>query len=106
MSKPYEKLLGNRVYLKMNMPTFNLEIPESTKNKIIQEAAQKMEKAEVYDIGTTVTNVGVGDVVMVGKEGIIRGELVNLEKGLVVMMINPLEIVQIWSYAPPALKPA
>jgi len=96
VEKPYKKLLGNRVYVTMNMPHYTIEMDENVKKKLIAEAAQKMERATVYDIGTIVTTVAIGDEVMVGKEGILRGDLINLSPNLTVMMINPLEIVHIW----------
>lgn len=97
--KPYKTLLGNRIYLKMELPTYSIQMADSAKKELIAEAAKKLEKAVVYDIGTGVHSdnpIEIGDEVMVGKEGIMRGDLVNLTKDLTVMMVNPLEIVQIW----------
>jgi len=96
--KPYKTLLGNRIYIKMELPTYSIQMADSAKKELVAEAAKKLERGVVYDIGTGVLtdDIKIGDEVMVGKEGIIRGDLVNLTKDLSVMMINPFEIVHIW----------
>lgn len=97
--KPYKKLLGNRVFLKLDLPSYSLEMAESAKQTLITEAAQKLNKAEVYDIGDTVAALGIinlGDTVCVSKQGITRGEFLNLSKDLTVVMVSPLDIIHIW----------
>lgn len=95
----YKTLLGNRIYLIMDMPKYSIEVDETTKQKLAQEAAQKMNRAEVYDRGLGVHEdnpVKIGDKVLVGTGGISRGELITLSKDLVVMAVNPMEIMHIW----------
>lgn len=99
LTKPYKTLLGNRIYVVIDLPTYSIQMADSAKKALIAEAAKKLSRAVVYDIGTGVhpdNPIKVGDEVMVGKEGIIRGDLVNLSDDLSVMMVNPIEIVQIW----------
>ena len=97
--KPYKTLLGNRIYLKIDLPKYTVELDEKLKKQLIAEAAQKLNKAVVYDIGLGVhpeNPIEIGDTVMVGKEGIIRADIVHLSKTLSVIMVNPMEIVHIW----------
>jgi hypothetical protein len=98
--KPYRVLLGNRVYIKLDLPVYTLEMAEETKKKLISEAAQKLSKGVVYDVGNAVVvakdSPKEGDTVMVSMQGVTRGELVNLTPELSVLMVSPLDIIQIW----------
>jgi len=96
MSKEYKKLLGNRVYLEIDLPNYSIEMSESAKKDLVREAASKLNRTKVLDIGTTVTNVAIGDEVLVSKEGILRGDIINLSPTKTVALVNPLEIIHIW----------
>jgi flavin-binding protein dodecin len=101
MSKPYKQLLGNRVYLKLEIITSSLEMAESAKKAMVLEAAKKLNKAVVYDIGHSVVQdadikYAVGDRVMVSMQGVTRGEILNLDKDTTVVMVSPLDIIHIW----------
>lgn len=98
MAKEYKKLLGNRVYIEVNMPTYTIVMDEAIKKKLIEEVAQELNRAKIYDIGTGVTKdtIKIGDEVLVGREGIIRGEFINLSEKRTVLMISPFDIIHIW----------
>jgi len=100
VKKPYRVLLGNRIYLKLEMPTYTLEVAEEVKKRMVVEAAQKLNKGVVYDVGTTVVvspdSPKVGDKVMVSMQGVTRGEILNISPDLTVVMISPLDIIHIW----------
>jgi len=96
MKKPYKKLLGNRVYLKLDIPSYTIEMADSAKQALVVEAAQKLNKAEVYDVGDVVTHIQPGEIVMVSKQGVTRGEFVTLSKDLSVIMVSPIDIIHIW----------
>jgi len=99
MSKEYKTLLGNRVYIEIDMPNYSVEMPEEVKKKLTQDVAQKLNRAKVYDVGTsleTSSPVKVGDEVLVSKDGVIRGDFINLSPTKVVLMISPFDIIHIW----------
>jgi hypothetical protein len=98
-NKIYKELLGNRIYVDIDLPKYTIEISKTEKDKIIAEAAQKLNKAKVFDIGSGVHELNpikIGDIVLVGKEGITRGDIVNLSEDKTVVCINPMDIIMIW----------
>jgi len=99
--KPYKVLLGNRVYIKLDLPKYTLEVAEETKKKMVLEAAQKLNKGIIYDVGLSVIREGKGglnpgDKIMISMQGVTRGEIVNITPDLTVVMVNPLDIIHIW----------
>lgn len=99
MAKEYKTLLGNRVYIEIDLPKYTLEMEESVKKRLVAEAAKKMNRAKVYDVGNGVPEgfeLKKGEEVLVGKEGIIRGDFINLSEDRTVLVISPFDIIHIW----------
>ena len=59
MAKPYEKLLGNRIYV--NVPKkeekSKIIVDSATKEELQREMLKKMSKLVVYDVGDSVSIV-------------------------------------------------
>ncbi len=98
MAKEYKKLLGNRIYLEIDMPKYTVVMDEAIKKKLIADVAKDLNRAKVYDIGTGVVKdtIEVGDEVLVGRDGVIRGDFINLSKKRTVLMVSPFDIIHIW----------
>lgn len=99
MSKEYKTLLGNRIYIEVEMPNYSVQMTEEVKKKLTADIVQKLNRAKVYDVGTsleTSSPVKPGDEVLVSRDGIIRGDFVNLSDTKVVLMVSPFDIIHIW----------
>jgi len=97
MTKPFKKLLGNRVYL--NMPTIaesNIILSEEVKKSIIASEQDKFQKLKVYAKGDLVTIVEEGDEVLVHPGILANALVVPLNKEISVILVNSLDIIQVW----------
>lgn len=97
MSKPFKKLLGNRVYL--SMPTIAesaIILSEEVKKSIISSEQDKFQKLKVYAKGDLVTTVEEGDEVLVHPGVLANALVVPLTKEISVILINSLDIIMVW----------
>lgn len=97
MTKPFKKLLGNRVYL--NMPTIaesNIILSEEAKRELILREQGKYMKLSVYAIGDAIGYISEGDVVFVDPMTIQNAPVIPLTDKLSVLMISPASIIHIW----------
>ena len=94
------KLLGNRVLLEMPPQDDNskLIVDENTKEALQRELLNKMSKLKVVAVGTIVTEIKVGDWVLVDPAALNKATLVpisddNEER---VILVSPFDVIQIW----------
>jgi len=94
------KLLGNRVLLEMPPQDDNskLIVDENTKEALQRELLNKMSKLKVVAVGTIVTEIKIGDWVLVDPAALNRATLVpisddNEER---VILVSPFDVIQIW----------
>ena len=93
------KLLGNRVYLEMPKQDEDskLIVDENTKEALQRELLNKMSKLKVVAVGTIVTEIKVGDWVLVDPAALNKATLVpindNEER---VILVSPFDVIQIW----------
>ena len=93
------KLLGNRVLLEMPPQDDNskLIVDENTKEALQRELLNKMSKLKVLQVGTIVTEIKEGDVVLVDPAALNKATLVpindNDERAI---LISPFDIIQVW----------
>lgn len=98
MTKPFKKLLGNRVYL--SMPTIaesNIILSDEVKQALILSEQDKYQKLTVYAKGDTVTSVEEDDVVLVDPAALQAAPIIKLSDKLSVIMVSPFNIVHIWN---------
>jgi hypothetical protein len=94
------KLLGNRIYLEM--PKQNEEskliVDENTKEALQRELLNKMSKLKVVQIGTVVTEIKVGDWVLVDPAALNKATLVPISDDGEerVILVSPFDVIQIW----------
>lgn len=94
------KLLGNRIYLEM--PKEDVEnkliVDENTKEALQRELLNKMSKLKVIAVGSVVTEIKVGDWVLVDPAALNKATLVPVsEDGEErAILVSPFDVIQIW----------
>jgi hypothetical protein len=92
-------LLGNRIYLEMPPQDDNSKIvvDENTKEALQRELLNKMSKLKVLAVGTIVTEIKVGDWVLVDPAALNRATLVPInDNDDRVILVSPFDVIQIW----------
>ena len=94
------KLLGNRIYLEMPKEDTEskLIVDENTKEALERELLNKMSKLKVLQVGTVVTEIKVGDWVLVDPAALNKATLVPISDDgeQRAILISPFDIIQIW----------
>ena len=94
------KLLGNRIYLEL--PKEDVEskliVDENTKEALQRELLNKMSKLKVVQVGTVVTEIKVGDWVLVDPAALNKATLVPISDDGEerVILVSPFDVIQIW----------
>jgi hypothetical protein len=92
-------LLGNRIYLEMPPQDDNskLIVDDNTKEAVQRELLNKMSKLKVLQVGTIVTEIKVGDWVLVDPAALNRATLVPInDNDDRVILVSPFDVIQIW----------
>ena len=92
-------LLGNRIYLEMppQDDDSKIVVDENTKEALQRELLNKMSKLKVLQVGTIVTEIKVGDWVLVDPAALNRATLVPInDNDDRVILVSPFDIIQIW----------
>ena len=93
------KLLGNRIYLEMPPQDDNskLIVDDNTKEAVQRELLNKMSKLKVVQVGTIVTEIKIGDWVLVDPAALNKATLVPInDNDDRVILVSPFDIIQIW----------
>jgi hypothetical protein len=93
------KLLGNRIYLEMpkEAEESKLVVDENTKEALQRELLNKMSKLKVVAVGTVVTEIKVGDWVLVDPAALNKATLVPInDKDDRAILVSPFDVIQIW----------
>jgi hypothetical protein len=93
------KLLGNRIYLEMpkEAEESKLVVDENTKEALQRELLNKMSKLKVLQVGTVVTEIKVGDWVLVDPAALNKAILVPInDNDDRVILVSPFDVIQIW----------
>ena len=97
MSKPYKKLLGNRIYV--NIPKKDdskIIVDENTKEALQREMLKKMSKLEVFDIGDLITNISIGDFLLVDPSKLKDAMVIPLSDDKDVLLVSPFDVIHVW----------
>ena len=98
MSKPYKKLLGNRIYV--NVPKkeekSKIIVDTATKEELQREMLKKMSKLTVYDVGDSVSIVKAGDVILADPAKLKDAMLIPLNEDVDVLLVSPFDIIHVW----------
>ena len=93
------KLLGNRILLEMppQDDSSKLIVDENTKEALQRELLNKMSKLKVVAVGTVVTEIKVGDYVLVDPAALNKATLVPInENDERAILVSPFDIIQVW----------
>lgn len=93
------KLLGNRIYLEMPKEDeeSKLIVDENTKEALQRELLNKMSKLKVLQVGTIVTEIKVGDWVLVDPAALNKATLVPInDQDDRAILVSPFDVIQIW----------
>ena len=92
-------LLGNRIYLEMppQDEDSKIVVDENTKEALQRELLNKMSKLKVIAVGTIVTEIKVGDWVLVDPAALNRATLVPInDNDDRVILVSPFDVIHIW----------
>jgi len=92
------KLLGNRIYLEMppQDDSSKLIVDDNTKEAVQRELLNKMSKLKVVQVGTIVTEIKIGDWVLVDPAALNKATLVPLSDNEQVILVSPFDVIMIW----------
>ena len=93
------KLLGNRILLEMPPQDDNskLIVDENTKEALQRELLNKMSKLKVLQVGTLITEIKVGDLVLVDPAALNKATLVPInDNDDRAILVSPFDVIQIW----------
>lgn len=93
----FKKLRGNRILLDHpNLEEPSLYLDDETKEALKQEQLPKFYKLTVYAVGDLVTDINVGDEVLVDV-GAIQGKAVKyIIGGKEKILVSPFDVILIW----------
>ena len=95
--KEFKKLRGNRVYLEI--PEFKespIHLTEELKEALIEEEKRKYTRLTVYAVGDLVTNISVGDVILVDPGSLSKAHVIPLSDELDVLLVSPFDVIHVW----------
>ena len=93
----FKKLLGNRIYVGIpKKEESKLVVDDNTKEALQREMLMKMSKLTVYAVGDTVTNISVGDVILVDPSSLSKSLVIPLSDELDVLLVSPFDVIHVW----------
>ena len=97
MAKEFQELYGQRIYLEIpKKEDAKLIVDENTKEALQKEMLKKMSKMTIYAVGSTVTHLKEGEIVLVDPGALSRASVIPLSDKRDVLMINSLDIIHKW----------
>ena len=93
------KLLGNRIYLEMPPQDDNskLIVDDNTKEAVQRELLNKMSKLKVVQVGTIVTEIKIGDWVLIDPAALNKATLVPInDNDDRVILVSPFDVIMVW----------
>ena len=93
------KLLGNRIYLEMPPQDDNskLIVDDNTKEAVQRELLNKMSKLKVVQVGTSVTEIKIGEWVLVDPAALNKATLVPInDNDDRVILVSPFDVIMVW----------
>lgn len=93
------KLLGNRIYLEMppQDEESKIVVDENTKEAVQRELLNKMSKLKVLQVGTLITEIKVGDWVLVDPAALNKATLVPInDNDDRAILVSPFDVIMVW----------
>ena len=92
----FNKVLGNRILLDLpKKEEGKLIVDENTKEALEKEMMQKLNKLTVHAVGDVVTNINVGDEILVDPAALQKAPVIPIgdENKL---LVSPFDVILIW----------
>lgn len=91
------ELFGNRIFLEIPPKQENkIVIPEEAKEEYAQELLKKYSKLKVHSVGTTVSHVNVGDLVLIDPSVLSKSLKIDLSDEVEVLLISSFDVIMKW----------
>jgi len=92
----FKKLLGNRILLDLpNKEEGKLIVDENTKEALEKEMMQKLKKLTVYATGDLVSNIKVGDEVLVDPAALGKAPVLPIVEENK-LLVTPFDVILVW----------
>ena len=93
------KLLGNRILLELppQDEESKIVVDENTKEAVQRELLNKMSKLKVLQVGTLITEIKVGDWVLVDPAALNKATLVPInDNDDRAILVSPFDVIMVW----------
>lgn len=93
----FKKLLGNRIYVELpKKEESKLIVDENTKEALQKEMLKKMSRLKVYAVGDLVSNVSVGEEILVDPSSLSKALVIPISDEKDVLLISPFDVIHVW----------
>lgn len=93
----FKKLLGNRIYVELpKKEESKLIVDENTKEALQKEMLKKMSRLKVYAVGDLVTNIAVGDDILVDPGSLSKALVIPISDEKDVLLVSPFDVIHVW----------
>lgn len=91
------KLRGNRIYLEIPKREESLiELTPELEESRIKEEMKKYSKLKVYALGELVSDINLGDEVLVIPDALAKAPIIPLSEELNVLLVSNFDVVHVW----------
>ena len=92
----FKKLRGNRLLLDLpKKEEGKLIVDENTKEALEKEMMQKLNKLTVYAVGDLITDINVGDEILVDPASLGKSPIVPIN-GENKLLVSPFDVILVW----------
>ena len=93
----FKKLLGNRIYVELpKKEESKLIVDENTKEALQKEMLKKMARLKVYAVGDLVTNISVGEEILVDPGSLSKSLVIPISEERDVLLVSPFDVIHVW----------
>lgn len=93
----FKKLLGNRIYVELpKKEESKLIVDENTKEALQKEMLKKMSRLKVYAVGDLVTNISVGEEILVDPGSLSKSLVIPISEERDVLLVSPFDVIHVW----------
>ena len=91
------KLRGNRIYLEIPKREESIiELTPELEEARVKEEMKKYSKLKVYALGELVSDINIGDEVLVIPDALAKAPIIPLSEDLNVLLVSNFDVVHVW----------
>jgi hypothetical protein len=92
----FKQLRGNRLLLDLpKKEEGKLIVDDNTKESLEKEMLQKLNKLKVYSVGDLITDIKVGDEILVDPAALQKAPVIPIN-GENKLLVSPFDVILIW----------